>query len=67
MIMGANTRDENWEMIQDSMERETKLTEWEWNFLESVEEQMSQNRNMLLTTNQETVLEKIWTKVTKDG
>lgn len=46
------------ELIEDCMKRESKLTEWEANFIASLEAQDN------FTPKQIAVLEKIWDRVT---
>lgn len=54
------------QMIQDSMERDSLLSEWEMEFLESIERQEAFRPNNLSPKQLDT-LERIWGKVTKGG
>ena len=46
------------EMIDDCMERESRLSEWEANFLESIENQLAKKGD--LSDKQKEILERIW-------
>lgn len=60
------SRKEEWlEMIDDCEVRESRLTEWEINFIESVANHLGDGRD--LTPKQEETLENIWEKTTKRG
>lgn len=52
------TEDE--QLIEDIMNRESKLTEWELNFISSLSEQLHKG----LTERQKEKLDKIWVRVT---
>ena len=61
---------ENWteeyrQMIYDCEDRESKLSEWETNFIDSIHDQL-RNKNSL-TPKQIETLDNIWEKVTKNG
>ena len=50
------------EMIRDCVERESKLTDWEQGFIQSIGEQ--HDRTGSLTQGQYETLEKIWNRIT---
>ena len=50
------------EMIGDCIARESKLSDWEREFIQSINEQTCKNRS--LTEKQEAILDRIWTHVT---
>lgn len=57
---------EEWqEMINDCQERESKLTEWEEGFIDSIEEQLDERQS--LSPKQVEILERIWEKATQRG
>lgn len=49
-------------MIEDCMERESKLSDWERSFLDSIEMQMSKGKS--LSPKQIETLDAIWERVT---
>ena len=53
------------EMIQDCLDRDNQLSEWEADFMFSLDEQMS-NRDWL-SEKQYDILEKVWNRVTARG
>ena len=53
------------DMITDCENRESKLTEWEGEFFESVSEQLYERGS--LSQRQAETLERIWEKCTKEG
>lgn len=52
-------------MIDDCEKRESKLTDWDVNFLDSISNQLDKNRS--LSQKQIEKLESIWEKATKHG
>ena len=50
------------QMIQDCMNRESKMTAWEQGFIQSIQEQV--DRGAGLTELQIETIEKIWDKIT---
>ena len=60
------TRREEWlAMIDDCEERESRLTDWETNFIELVSDRLAVGSD--LTPKQNEILNNIWEKVTKRG
>lgn len=57
-----STPDEIVQMVQDCMERESRLSDWERGFLDSIEKQLAEGRS--LTPKQDERLSSIWEKVT---
>lgn len=57
--------DEYRTMCEDCEKRESRLTEWEQNFVQSITEQLDAMRS--LTAKQIETLEMIWEKATKKG
>ena len=55
-------REEQAQMIEDCEKRESKLSDWERTFIESLSHQLAQGR--LLTTKQAETLDEIWERVT---
>lgn len=51
--------------IADCEARESRLTEWEQKFLQSLTEQI--DRNLALSVKQIDTLDRIWEKVTRNG
>lgn len=49
-------------MIQDCENRESKLTDWERSFIDSISTRLGNDNR--LTTKQEELLEQIWERVT---
>jgi hypothetical protein len=59
----VSTPDEITSMIQDCIARESKLSDWEREFIQSIDEQLGRGR--ALTPKQDETLERIWTRVTE--
>ena len=57
-----STKDEIFDMIQDCHNRESKLSEWEHDFIASIDEQLGKGRGLSLK--QTETLERIWNDVT---
>jgi hypothetical protein len=57
-----NTPDDAMQLVNDCMARESKLTNWERDFIDSIEKQLAANRG--LTEKQYDRLSAIWEKVT---
>lgn len=57
--------DEYFTQIEDCEARESRLTEWEGGFLDSIKKQLEQGRS--LTSKQIEVLDRIWEKATARG
>lgn len=57
--------DENMQLITDCVARESRLTDWDRNFLDSIQFQLEEGRS--LTGRQVGVLHKIWERVTEKG
>jgi len=57
--------DEYLQMIEDCENRESKLTEWEIEFLESIGNRLA--ADIPLSQKQTETLENIWEKATKNG
>lgn len=53
------------EMIEDCMNRESRLLDWETNFLESIEAQLAEKGE--LSEKQADKLETIWERITARG
>lgn len=60
--MSASRPDEHPLMVADCVGRESKLTEWEREFVDSVERQIELGR--FLSEKQAEVLDRIWDRVT---
>ena len=60
-----NSLDDCREMIDDCSDRESQMSEWECDFIESIDEQLYDTKS--LSTKQIDVLNRIWEKVTKRG
>ena len=54
--------DELEQMVEDCEARESKLTQWEVDFIDSIGSRLRHGRP--LTEGQETTLEKIWKRIT---
>lgn len=52
-------------LVEDCEKRESRLTEWEVNFIDSIRSQLE--RETSLTSKQIEVLDKIWEKATARG
>ena len=61
----ATWQEEILQMIDDCEDRESKVSEWELNFLASIRNRVEQG--ISLTPNQSNTLYNIWNKATKDG
>ena len=61
----ADWTEEYLKLIEDCETRESKLTQWEVNFIASVREQIEEGRRLSLR--QSDVLDRIWEKATKEG
>lgn len=57
-----NNHDEHVTMIQDCENRESKLTDWERTFIDSLQAQVAAGRS--LTERQAETLDSIWERVT---
>lgn len=57
-----STPDEIVQMIEDVMARDHKLSEWEANFIDSIDSQLRHGRS--LTEKQDQTLSDIWERVT---
>lgn len=57
--------DEHLEMIEDCEARESRLTEWECKFIDSIRNQIDEGRK--LSPNQEETLNRIWEDATASG
>ena len=53
------------QMIDDVEDRESRLNDWEREFISSIKSRLDDD--MDLTTRQEEILERIWNKVTQRG
>lgn len=53
------------QMIDDIEDRESRLNDWEREFISSIKSRLDDDMN--LTTRQEEILERIWNKVTQRG
>jgi len=58
-------RDEWRQMVDDCMDRESKLSEWEFSFIDSLN--ILLDNDYSLSMKQIDVLERIWENVTKNG
>lgn len=61
--MSDEWQDEYVRMIDDCMQRESKCSEWEQNFLDSLSNQISRGR--FPTEKQIAVLDRVWERVTR--
>lgn len=57
--------DEHLQMIEDCEQRESRLTEWEQTFVDSVKDQLGRGR--ALTEKQAETLEQTWERATAKG
>lgn len=55
------------QLISDCEKRESRLTEWERNFVQSVREQLEDNPPVPLSPKQSEKLDQIWEKATEKG
>lgn len=58
-------RAEQAQMIADCELRESRLSDWEANFIDSISRQLAEGRN--LTLNQSNTLDEIWERATAKG
>jgi len=58
-------RAEQAQMIEDCELRESRLSDWEANFIDSISRQLAEGRN--LTLNQSNTLDEIWERATAKG
>jgi len=58
-------RDEWRQMVDDCMDRESKLSEWEFSFIDSLN--ILLDNDYSLSLKQIDVLDRIWENVTKNG
>jgi hypothetical protein len=63
--MGENWVDVFMQLVDDCEKRESRLTEWEQQFIDSMRNRLQQS--IPLTPKQEETLDKIWEKATKNG
>ena len=61
------TNDEADTMIEDCENRESRLTDWERSFIDSLANQRRGDNPFTLTDRQVSVLERIWNKATERG
>lgn len=59
------TTEEHAQMIADCEARESRLSDWERSFVDSIGEQIAQGRS--LTPRQAETLDRIWEKATERG
>ena len=59
------TTDEALQMVADCEARESRLSEWEANFIDSIRHQLARGR--ALTERQAETLDRIWNKATERG
>jgi hypothetical protein len=57
--------EEHYSMVEDCTARESRLSEWEAGFIESITEALHNGKS--LTERQEEILNSIWEKVTQKG
>lgn len=57
-----NQHEEHQQMVEDCENRESKLTEWEAGFIQSIREQLDRGR--ALSEKQAQTLDSIWERVT---
>jgi hypothetical protein len=58
-------RAEQLQMIEDCEARESRLSDWDVNFIDSIGRQLADGRS--LTLNQSNALDEIWERVTARG
>lgn len=58
-------QEEHLELIQDCENRESRMSDWERSFIDSIKSQIQKGNS--LTEKQEATLDTIWTKVTSRG
>ena len=59
------TTDEHLQMVTDCEARESRLSEWEAGFIDSIRRQLARGR--ALTERQAETLDRIWNKATERG
>ena len=64
-IKSSKWQDEYQKMIDDCEKRESRISEWEQGFVDSVGSQLGRGRH--LSQRQIETLEKIWERVTRHG
>jgi hypothetical protein len=60
-----NAHDECLTMVEDCEQRESRLTEWEAMFIDSIKSQLQAGRS--LTERQGDMLDSVWERVTQKG
>ena len=60
--MSTSTHDEHQQMVKDCEKRESKLTDWERGFIDSISKQMAEGRR--LSEKQAATLDRIWERIT---
>lgn len=60
--MSTSTHDEHQQMVKDCENRESKLTDWERGFIDSISKQLVEGRR--LSEKQAAHLDEIWERVT---
>ncbi|MBX9960942.1 MAG: hypothetical protein K2Y15_12470 [Burkholderiaceae bacterium] len=60
--MSTSTHDEHQQMVKDCENRESKLTDWERGFIDSISKQLAEGRR--LSVKQAETLDDIWERVT---
>lgn len=60
--MTSSTHDEHQQMVQDCENRESKLTDWERGFIDSISKQLTEGRR--LSEKQAARLDEIWERIT---
>ena len=60
-----STTDEHLQMVTDCEARESRLSEWERDFIDSIRRQLDRGR--ALTERQAETLDRIWNKATEMG
>lgn len=60
--MSTSTHDEHQQMVKDCENRESKLTDWERGFIDSISKQLAEGRR--LSVKQAGRLDEIWERVT---
>ena len=59
--------DEYLQLVDDCEVRESRLTDWERNFLDSISRHLNSPHPIPLSTKQTETLDKIWERVTSKG
>lgn len=60
--MTASTHEDHPQMVKDCENRESKLTDWERGFIDSISKQLAEGRR--LSAKQTETLDNIWERVT---